>query len=105
MTDFAARFLLVPCILVFFLAWGCKEKPKNPVEEYGNTLIQSYQKSQAAAEVANLDAIKKAVQRYRAEHEEYPKSLTDIEAMAGMTIDPAKYDYDPATGTVALKAK
>ena len=105
MTNCASRLLPILCILAFFFTCGCKEKPKNPVEEYGNTLINAYQKSQGAVEIANLDAIKKSVRRYRAEHEEYPKSLTDIEDLAGITIDPDKYDYDPATGTVALKAK
>ena len=105
MTFFAPKLLIILCIVSFFFTWGCKEKPKNPVEEYGNTLINAYQKSQGAVEIANLDAIKKSIRRYRAEHEEYPKSLTDIEDLAGITIDPDKYDYDPATGTVALKAK
>jgi hypothetical protein len=105
MTNLGVKFFLAPCVLVLFITCGCKEKPKNPVEEYGNTLIHAYQNSQGAVEVANLDAIKKAVQLYRAEHGEYPGSLTDIEDLAGMTIDTAKYDYDPATGSVTLKAK
>ena len=105
MTAFTSRLLVVPFILAFFFAWGCKEKPKNPVEEYGNALIGAYQKSQSAVEIANLDAIKKSIKRYHAEHEEYPKSLADIKNMAGVTIDTDKYEYDPATGAVALKAK
>jgi hypothetical protein len=105
MITLIGKLLLLLCVLVFFSTVGCKEKPGNPVAEYGNKLIESYQKSQNAAETANLDAIKKSLQQYRAEHEEYPRSLKDIENLAGVVIDPDRYDYNPQTGSVSLKSK
>jgi hypothetical protein len=97
------KMALLLFVIALSLLTACKEK--NPVEEYGTGLIHSYQKSQDAAETANLDAIKKSLQQYRAEHEEYPRSLKDIENMAGVLIDPDRYDYNPQTGSVSLKSK
>lgn len=105
MLGLTGKLSLVLCLLAFLFTAGCKEKPKNPAAEYGEKLIDAYQRSQSAAETANLDTIKKSLQMYHAEHEEYPKSLKDIEGLAGTAIDPDKYDYDPQTGAVSLKAK
>ncbi len=98
--------LVLACCSVLLLATSaCREKPKNPVSEYGDALINSYQGSKSAAEQANLDALKAAVSAYRAANESYPKSLQEVGHMVGGPIDLSKYDYDPATGTVTLKPK
>ena len=39
-------------VLSFIAA--CDEEPKNPVSEYGNTMIDLYKKGQQAGEIANL---------------------------------------------------
>lgn len=85
-----------------FLA-SCDEKPKNPVSEYGDAMIDSYKKGQQAGETANLDAVKKAVQAYYAANEKYPASLDEIAGLIGKPLDTAKYEYNPQTGTVNLK--
>ncbi len=99
---FSAKALLL-LLAVLLLLPACKEKPKNPVEEYGTGLIKSYEKSKDASDAANLDALRKAIQMYRTEHEEYPKTLKDVELAAGFSVDPGRYNYDPATGAVSLK--
>lgn len=85
-------------------ATACNEKPANPVSQYGDALIGSYQKARNSADTANLEALKKAVQAYRSAHDEYPKSLKDIEQIAGGRVEIEKYDYDPASGAVSLKS-
>ena len=95
--------MLTCCSLLLFVMPACKEKPKNPVSEYGDSLIKSYKGAQNAAEQANMDTIQKAISAYRAANEGYPKSLQDIESLISGSIDLTKYDYDPATGTVAPK--
>ncbi len=65
----------------------------------------AYKDSQSAADQANLDALKTAVSNYRAANERYPNSLQDVGNLLNTQIDLTKYDYDPATGTVALKQK
>ncbi len=96
------QLLFVVVILSFFVA--CDQKPKNPVAEYGDTMINSYRKGQQAGETANLDAIKKTIQAYHAANDKYPESLKDIENLMGATIDINKYDYNPQTGMVRLKS-
>src|SRR5512135_1284360 len=91
--------------LFLILMPGCKEKPKNPVAEYGDSLVGAYKGSQNAAEQANLDAVQKAINAYHAANEGYPKSLQDVEQLIGSPIDLTKYNYDPATGTATLKPK
>jgi len=90
-------------VMILFLLTACDQKPKNPVAEYGDALINSYKRGQQAGEVANLDAIKKAIQAYHAVNDKYPESLKDIEKLLGTTIDDSKYDYNPDTGMVSLK--
>ena len=58
-------------IFLFFLITACDQKPKNPVSEYGDAMIDSYKKGQQAGVMANLDAVKK-----RSKHTMLP--MTDI---------------------------
>lgn len=82
---------------------ACKEKPKNPVAEYGGALMDSYQKSQQAGRIANLDAVRKTVAEYRASNGKYPESLEEIRDMFNSDIDLSIYDYDPQSGSVSIK--
>lgn len=95
------QLFLIGIILLFLTS--CKEKPKNPVSEYGDALIDSYKRGQQAAEIANLDALKKVLQVYHAEHGKYPEKLEDIDYLMGARVDYSKYDYNPQTGMVSLK--
>ena len=88
-------------MLAFVLA--CKERPKNPVAEYGNTMINSYQKGKQAGEDGNLEAVRKAIQAYHAANEKYPRKLDEIQSLIGSEMDFSKYDYNPENGTVTLK--
>lgn len=95
------RLFLILAVLSLISA--CDEKPKNPVSEYGNIMIDSYKKGQKAGETANLDAVRKAVQAYHALNDKYPQSLNDVKELIGAEMDMSKYSYDPQTGDVNLK--
>ena len=95
--------IILPLIVVLFLLFSCKEKPKNPVAEYGDALIDSYKRGQQAGEKANLDALKKAVESYRATNGRLPENLDKVQEFIGSGIDPSKYDYNPENGSVSLK--
>ena len=95
--------ILLTGLLTLLLLPACKEKPKNPVSEYGDALIGSYKGAQNAADIANLDALKKAVQAYRAANGSYPAELKDVESLIGGAVDYSKFDYDSATGAVTPK--
>jgi len=95
------QLLFAIAILLFLVS--CDQKPKNPVSEYGETVIDAYKKGQAVKETADLDAIKKTIQAYHAANDRYPANLDEIANLIGKQIDMAKYDYDPQTGAVNLK--
>jgi hypothetical protein len=99
-----SRFkIILSIIVVLFLLFACKEKPKNPVAEYGDALIDSYKRGQQAGETANLDALKKAVESYRATNGRLPENLEEVKEFIGSGVDTAKYDYNPENGVVSLK--
>jgi hypothetical protein len=94
---------ILSLIVILFLVFACKEKPKNPVAEYGDALIDSYKRGQQAGEKANLDAVKKAVESFRATNGRLPENLEEAQEFIGSGIDPSKYDYNPENGSVSLK--
>ena len=95
--------IILSLVFLLFLLLGCEEKPKNPVAEYGDALIDSYQRGKNAGDKANLDALKKAVESYRATNGRLPESLEDVKEFIGSGIDLSKYTYSSETGTVSLK--
>lgn len=92
-------------MVIATFAFACKEKPKNPVAEYGDVMMNSYEKGKQAGEIANLDAVRKAVQAFHAAHDKYPATLDEISPMIGSDLDFSKYDYNPETGAVAVKPR
>ena len=90
-------------LLISSFIFSCKEKPKNPVAEYGDTMINSYQKGKQAAETGNLDAVRSAIRAYHAANDRYPQNLEEIKGLLGSELDFSKYDYDPQNGTVNIK--
>ena len=88
-------------ILSAFLIVSCEQK--NSLEESGNALVNSYEKSKKAGEDATLKNIQSAIQIYRATNGEYPNSLKDIENLMRSQIDSNLYQYNPETGEIKLK--
>jgi hypothetical protein len=93
-------FWIVFTMLTIMASVGCE---KNPSEQYGDSLVQTYEHSKDVADAVNLDALGKAVQTYRAMNGKNPGSIEDIEKFMGMDIDREKYSYDPETGIIARK--
>jgi|GEM_PF-543439 len=88
--------------LVLLVLWGlsataCSE---NPVQDYGNKVLDAYDRSGKSANHASVVNLQRAVEAYRAANGYYPPSLQDLEGFAGQTIDPALYQYSPSTGKI-----
>jgi hypothetical protein len=95
---------LLLVLLIIPVLIGCKEKPKSPVAEYGDTMINSYQKGKQAGIDGNLEAVRQAVRAYQASNDKYPQNLDELKPLLGGTeMDLSGYDYDPQTGKVTLK--
>ena len=94
---------VVSILICLFFLFACDEKPKNPVAEYGDALMDSYKRGQQTEVKSNLDTVKKAVQLYRSTNDKFPKNLDEAKDFMGPDIDISKYDYNPDNGTVSLK--
>jgi len=94
---------IVSILICLFFLFACDEKPKNPVAEYGDALMDSYKRGQQTEVKSNLDTVKKAVQLYRSTNDKFPKNLDEAKDFMGPDIDISKYDYNPDNGTVSLK--
>jgi hypothetical protein len=88
--------ILLVC-LVASLFIGCD---RNPVEEFGEELMVSYERSSDAADEANRQAIQRYIRTYRALNGRYPESLEELEGSVGAGYDLGAYDYDPRTGSL-----
>ncbi len=97
------KYCVASILMGSLILTACDQKPNNPVSDYGDALLGARQRAQEGAEIANLDAIKKSIEAYRAANDKYPESLKDIEGLLGSPVDFSKYDYNPQTGAVALK--
>ena len=92
-------------VIILAAALACDEKPKNPVAEYGNAMMNSYQRGKQAGVEESLDAVKKALQAYHAANDKYPQNLEEIKPLFSSEVDLSKYDYNPENGAVTFKAK
>lgn len=95
---------LILTLSIFAFIFACDEKPKNPVAQYGDVMINSYQKGKQAGVEGNLNAIRQALQAYHAANDKYPQNLDEIRPLlGGSEMDLSKYDYNPENGAVTLK--
>jgi len=88
------------CIVIFFL-FGCEES--TIIEDYGDTVTESYGRAGDITDKANLQAAKKNIQSYLANNGKYPGSIEEVADFMGGSFDAEKYDYNPATGKINLK--
>lgn len=95
--------VLFVLLIAGVLFTGCKEKPKNPIKEYGTALINSYERAKDVSAEADLSSIRKALSIYYAQNGRYPETLTELSVFSGMEIPSERYTYNPKTGEVSLK--
>ena len=94
---------LLAFIVMVPIIHACTDKPKNPVAEYGDAMINAHQKTRNTAVIGNLDAIQKSVDAFHAANDKYPESLQEIAGMLDSSVDLNRFNYDPQTGRVRIK--
>jgi hypothetical protein len=82
--------------------FSCKDE-KNPVQQYGDTLVHSYKSAQKVAKDADLQQVQRQVYEFQAAQGRYPADLRELGEFTKSPIDENKYQYDPATGSVTAK--
>ena len=88
-------------LVIFFVAvcLGCGEGQKNPIEDYGDTLVESLDKAEVAALKVNLRTVQAAVSRFQAEKGRLPSDLDELRLQG---IPTRYYRYDAETGDVDI---
>ncbi len=82
--------------------FSCKDE-KNPVQQYGDTLVHGYKSAQKVEKDANLQQVQRNVYEFQAAQGRYPADLREVEEFTKSPIDAGKYNYDPSTGSVTAK--
>lgn len=76
---------------------------KNPVQQHGNAMTQSYKSAQKLDSKVNILEVRKSVQEFYATNGRYPADLNELSGFNGVTLKSDKYIYDPASGTLVEK--
>ncbi len=102
MSAIKIKTLLFAFLILFTALIVSCEQETNPVAEYGNALIDSYERSKKVVEEVNLKNIQKAIEVYHTINGGYPEALEDIEGFIGSPIDSELYQYNPENGEIKL---
>ncbi len=95
-----ARLLFIFVVLVFAFV-SCDSK--NPVQEYGDTVIKGYKSSQKVGSRASVKNLQDSISGFQAANGRYPNDLKELESFTGVSLDESKYDYNPSTGIITAK--
>jgi hypothetical protein len=89
--------LTLPLVLM-----GCGES-ENPIQQYGEEVIQAGKRTRRVRARADMQAMKTAIQQFYIERGHFPDGLEELSIVRYQGIDPDLYVYDPATGEVQLR--
>jgi len=93
----------LPLLFGSFLALTSCSDEKNPVQQYGNTMTQSYKSAQKLDAKVNILEVRKSIQEFYAANGRYPADLNELAGFNGITLKGDRYEYDPASGTLVEK--
>jgi hypothetical protein len=76
---------------------------KNPAQQYGNTMMQSYKSAQKLDAKVNVQQVRKSILDFNAANGRYPTDLNEVSSFSGLTLKSDTYDYNPSNGTLTEK--
>ena len=97
-----AFFVFCGSLLFALTLTSCKDE-KNPVQQYGDTLVQGYKTAQKVEKKVNLQQVQKSVYEFQAANGRYPADLKELGEFTKSPIDENIYNYDPTTGSITAK--
>jgi hypothetical protein len=92
-------------LFVSLFALGSCSDDKNPVQQYGNTMVQSYKSAQKLDSTVNILQVRKSIQDFYAANGRYPADLNEVSSFNGLSLKSDNFDYNPATGELTEKQK
>lgn len=88
---------VITLFLIMLVLAGCDS---NPAQQYGDTLIDAKRRAEATAVKADLNAVRTALEGYKAEKGAYPASLAEVSVISRQPLPADRFSYDPATGEI-----
>ena len=88
--------------MMLLVAVGCSES-QNPIQQYGNEVIQAGERTKRLRARADMQALKTGIQQYYIEQGRFPASLSDLPIVQYQDLDPDLYAYNPSTGSIHLQ--
>jgi hypothetical protein len=85
-----------------FALVSCTDE-KNPAQQYGDTLVNTYKNTQKFDNKVNVQQVEKSIQEFYAANNRYPANLEELSAFNGITLKSDNYEYNPATGSISDK--
>lgn len=95
----------VMVIFVSLLALASCSDDKNPAQQYGNTMVQSYKSAQKLDNTVNVQQVRKSIQDFYAANGRYPADLSELSSFNGISLKDDNYGYNPATGDLTEKQR
>jgi len=95
-TRLVVSFILLCAVL------SCSDE-KNPVQQYGNALTQSYKNTKKFDKDLNVEQVQKSILEFNAANGRFPTDLGELASFSGLTLKSDNYEYDPANGTLTEK--
>ncbi|MEK6743719.1 MAG: hypothetical protein AABZ15_08915 [Nitrospirota bacterium] len=90
-------------LVVSLLVISSCSDDKNPVQQYGNTMTQSYKSAQKLDSKVNILEVRKSIQEFHSANGRYPADLNELSGFNGIILKSDKFEYDPATGILMEK--
>ena len=76
---------------------------KNPLEQYGDTVVDTYKRSQTIEKKESVQNLQRSIQAFQATNGRYPNDLKELEEFNGNKLDYTRYEYNPSTGIITAK--
>jgi hypothetical protein len=90
-------------LLGFVLILAACTDEKNPAQQYGNAMVQTYKNVQKFEKKVDLQQAQKSVQEFYAANGRYPSDLSELSHFSGLALDSEQYDYNATTGSLTPK--
>src|SRR6266498_783675 len=84
---------------ILFALPSCNDD-KNPAQQYGNTMVQTYKNAKTFDKKVNVQQVRRSIQEFYAANNRYPSDLSEVSAFNGVELKSDNYDYNPVTGTL-----
>ena len=76
---------------------------KNPAQQYGNTMVQTYKNVQKIEKKVDLQQAQKSIQEFYAANGRYLADLKELSGFSGLPLDAEQYDYNASNGVLTSK--